>query len=124
MCTCSHVVPITEALDRHGATAKVVPDAAEITAEALSSIRASVSIRIKEVLHELIDVDGLASTLALEIDGGIEPLTPEAVRARIEPALPMSWRTATEDWGSVAALRADDVITDALQIAIREAMAA
>ena len=115
---------ITQALDRHGATAKVVPDAAMITAEALSSIRASVSIRIKDVLHELIDVDGLASMLALEIAAGIEPLTPAAVRARIEPALPMSWRTATGDWGSVAALRADDVITDALQIAIRQAIAA
>jgi hypothetical protein len=36
----------------------------------------------------------------------------------------MSWRTATGDWATVAALRADDVITDTLQIAIRQAMAA
>ena len=76
------------------------------------------------MLRELIDVDTLALTIALEIADGAEPLTPEAVRAAIEPTRPIDWRTSTGDWAARAVLQADTTITDALHVAIRQAIAA
>lgn len=109
---------ITQALDRHGATAKVVPDAATITAEAASHIRAHVSRRLDELLRDLVDVDTIAATIGAEITHAAETLTPEAVRAAIEPARPIDWRTSTGDWAARAVRQADDVITKALRQAI------
>jgi DNA topoisomerase VI subunit B len=124
MTTLQLVTHITQALDRHGATAKVVPDAATITAEAASRIRARVSRRLDELLRDLVDVDTIAATIGAEITAEADPLTPEVVRAAIEPARPIDWRTSTGDWAASAVEQADDVITDALQIAIRQAIAA
>jgi len=118
------VAHITQALDRHGATAKVVPDAAVISAEAASCIQAQVSRRLDELLRDLVDVDTIAATIGAEIAAGAEPLTPEVVRAAIEPARPIDWRTSTGDWAASAVEQADDVITDTLHVAIRQAMAA
>jgi anti-sigma regulatory factor (Ser/Thr protein kinase) len=109
---------IIAALERYGATAKVVPDAATITAEAASRIRAQVSMRLDELLRDLVDLNTIAATIGAEIAHKAEPLTPEAVRAAIEPARPIDWRTSTGDWAARTVKDADDMITQALRTAL------
>jgi hypothetical protein len=115
---------IEDGLARHGATAKVVPDAATIAAVVRNHIHASVSVRLKDAMENLVDLGALADKLAATIEADPEQFTPEAIRAQIEPNRTTDWRRAAGTWGSLAATRAldDDAVRAAVRAAIEEAI--
>jgi hypothetical protein len=114
------VAHIEGALERHGATAKVVPDEATIGTEARSRIRDKVEERLGELLDALVDRGLLAAVIADGIEPDGELLTPEAVRASLQANRPLSWRTYVGSMAGVAVMRADEAIARALHDAIAD----
>lgn len=115
---------VTAALERHDAMAKVVPDAATIRAEVASSIRRHVKIQLDELLREHVDIETLAVMIGADIADEAELPTPEEVRAMIEPARRVDWRTATSVWATRVVKESNDVITRALRVALDDIDAA
>jgi hypothetical protein len=115
---------IEDGLAKAGVTAKVVPDAATIAAVVRDHIRSSVSLRLKDAMENLVDLEALGDKLAATIEADPEQTTPESIRTWIEPNRVTSWRAAAGTCGSLAARRAldDDAIDRAVRAAIAEAL--
>ncbi|MDP9358215.1 MAG: ATP-binding protein, partial [Chloroflexota bacterium] len=86
---------IEAGLEQNGATAKVVPPAEVLTAEARERTWGLVRNRLEKVLSSLVDLDAVADQLVadgLAVDNAV--VTPETIRETIEQDRSLSWRDA------------------------------